>query len=211
VDANIDNHSPDAFEKILRDWKPDLVGVTILANEFGVTGHVAAQCAKHVSNEIVTVLGGVYPTTRPKDAIKDENVDFVAIGEGEYLLPQLLNYLWEGGTLPESGLAFRRDGQSVIQHRAPFVEPLDDLPYPSFDLIDYKRYATESVKHVIDTPRALPYGKMITSRGCPIGCTFCQVEKISGKISRYQSASRVVDEMEWLVDSYGVKAIEFLD
>jgi len=57
----------------------------------------------------------------------------------------------------------------------------------------------------------LPYAKMVTSRGCPIGCTFCQVEAISGKNTRYQSAGRVVDEMEWLVRDYGIKAIEFLD
>ena len=211
VDANIDNLLPENFEKIVRDWKPDLVGATILANEFGVTGHVTAQCAKAVSPDIITVLGGVYPTTRPNDAINDNNIDFAVIGEGEYVLPELLDHLWNDGPFPKTGLAFQRDGKTIIQKRAPYVEPLDALPFPAFDLIDYRRYSTESFKHVVDAPRALPYGKMITSRGCPIGCTFCQVEEISGKITRYQSATRVVDEMEWLINDFGVKAIEFLD
>ena len=211
VDANIDDNTPQEFEEIIREWRPDVVGPTILANEFGVTGHVAARCAKNVSKSIVTVLGGVYPTTRALDAIADENVDYAVIGEGEYVFPALLDYLWHEGELPEKGLAYRKGGSPVIQERAPFVEPLDSLPYPAFDIIDYERYATRSFKHVVDAPRALPYAKMITSRGCPIGCTFCQVEIISGRITRFQSAQRVVDEMEWLVKEYDIKAIEFLD
>lgn len=211
VDANIDNFTEDQFENVVRDWMPDLVGASVLANEFGITGDITAQCVKRASPGTITVIGGVYPTTRPKDAIRNPAVDYVVIGEGEYVFPQLLSYLWEGGDRPFLGLAYRENGRTVIQERSPFVEPLDDLPYPAFDLTDYQRYANESFKHVVDAPKALPYAKMITSRGCPIGCTFCQVEVISGKITRYQSAKRVVDEMEFLIEKYGIKAIDFLD
>lgn len=211
VDANLDNLSDRQFEQVIREWMPDLVGASVLANEFGITGHVACRCAKNVSRDIVTVLGGVYPTTRPNDAIKNEAVDYVVIGEGEYVFPDLVSYLEGKGPRPNHGLAYHDRGLTVIQERAPFVSPLDALPYPALDLVPYLRYATESFKHVVDAPRAMPYAKMITSRGCPIGCTFCQVEVISGKITRYQSAARVVDEMEWLVDTYGIKAIDFLD
>lgn len=211
VDANIDNLSISEFQRRVRDYLPDMVGASVLANEFGCTGHLALEAAKNVSNDIITVLGGVYPTTRPADAIKPDFVDYVVIGEGEHVFPALVEHLNGQAELPEKGLAYRRGGRTVIQDRADFVEPLDALPYPAFDLTDYQRYANESFKHVVDAPRALPYAKMITSRGCPIGCTFCQVEVISGKITRYQSASRVVDEMEWLIEKYGVKAIDFLD
>ncbi len=211
VDANIDDLSEGQFEDVVRGFRPDLMGASVLANEFGITGHIACECAKHVSPSIVTVLGGVYATTRPADAIRNNAVDYAVIGEGEYVFPALVRYLEDEGDLPKTGLAFRSASVSVIQERAPFVEPLDALPYPSFCLTDFLRYATESFKHVVDAPRALPYAKMITSRGCPIGCTFCQVEVISGKITRFQSAKRVVDEMEWLVKEYGVKAIDFLD
>ena len=211
VDANIDALTPEAFGDVVRDWAPDLVGVSVLANEFAITGHVACRAVKAVSPEIVTVLGGVYPTSRPKDAIADPAVDYVAIGEGEYLFRDLLEHLEGRGPLPSRGLAYRDGARTVIQERAPFIADLDSLPYPAFELIDYGRYATQVYKHIVDAPRALPFAKMITSRGCPIGCTFCQVEAISGKQTRYQSPQRVVDEMEWLVKEYGVKAIEFLD
>ncbi len=211
VDANIDDMTEEEFEDNVRDYRPDLVGSSVLANEFGITGHVACECAKRACPGVVTVLGGVYPTTRPADAIRNPSVDYAVIGEGEYLFPALVAYLEGRGPFPATGLAYRENGKPIIQERAPFVAPLDALPYPAFHLTDYRRYANESFKHVVDAPRALPYAKMITSRGCPIGCTFCQVEVISGKITRFQSASRVVDEMEWLVREYGVKAIDFLD
>lgn len=211
VDANIDDWTEERFEDEVRSWGPDLVGASVLANEFGVTGHITCECAKRVSRSITTVLGGVYPTTRPNDAIKNPFVDYAIIGEGEYLFPALVRYLEGDAEFPTEGLAYRENGRAVIQERSPFVEPLDALPYPAFELTDYERYAHESFKHVVDAPRSLPYAKMITSRGCPIGCTFCQVEVISGKITRYQSAQRVVDEMEWLIEKYGVKAIDFLD
>lgn len=211
VDANLDDLTPDEFTGLVRAYDPDLLGASVLANEFGVTGHIACQCAKRARRDIVTVLGGVYPTTRPEAAIKDEAVDYAVIGEGEYLLPELVRHLDGEVPRPQAGLAFRHNGKTVIQERYPFIAPLDALPYPAFHLIPYLRYANESFKHVVDAPRALPYAKMITSRGCPIGCTFCQVEVISGKNTRYQSAARVVDEMEWLIDQYGIKAIDFLD
>ncbi len=199
VDANIDDLSEEQFEDVVRGFRPDLMGASVLANEFGITGHIACECAKHVSPSIVTVLGGVYATTRPADAIRNHAVDYAVIGEGEYVFPRLVDFLEGASPFPTEGLALRVNGKTVIQDRAPFVSPLDALPYPAFHLTDYTRYATESFKHVVDAPRALPYAKMITSRGCPIGCTFCQVEVISGKITRFQSAKRVVDEMEWLV------------
>lgn len=217
VDANLDDLTREQFEGVVREWQPDLVGASVLANEFGITGHVVCQCVKRINRSIVTVLGGVYPTTRPEAAIKDEAVDFAVIGEGEYLFPRLIDFLESKALLPEKGLAYRWYDpgrmwpRTVIQEREPFIQPLDALPYPAFHLIPYLRYATESFKHVVDAPRALPYAKMITSRGCPIGCTFCQVEVISGKNTRYQSAKRVVDEIEWLIDQYGIKAIDFLD
>lgn len=211
LDTNIDDVSPEAFKDMIRDWRPDIVGLSVLANEFGVTGHVGVRCVKEVSPDIVTVLGGVYPTTRAPDAIKDENLDFVVIGEGEFVFPALLEHLNGRGPLPDKGLAYRLEGRPVVQERADFIPDLNALPYPRYDMIDYGRYATQSFKNLVDAPRAFPYAKLITSRGCPIGCTFCQVETISGKRTRYQSASRVVDEIEWLVDTYGVRAVEFLD
>jgi len=214
-DANIDNVSKDNFFCKIREYNPDLVGFTVLSNEFGVTAHIGCELVKKSSRKIVTVVGGVYATTRPRDCIVDSNIDYVAIGEGEYLFRDLLLFLNGKGVLPTKGLAYRGESITgedvVIQERAELINDLDSLPYPRYDLMDMNRYSNYSYKAVVDRPRALPYAKLNTSRGCPIGCTFCQVEVIAGKNTRYQSPSRILDEMEFLINNYGIRAFEFED
>src|SRR5229473_7251013 len=90
VDANIDDLTEEEFEDVVREWRPDLVGSSVLANEFGITGHIACECAKRGNSGAITVLGGVYPTTRPADAIRNPAVDYAVVGEGEYLFPALV-------------------------------------------------------------------------------------------------------------------------
>ncbi|MBF0162251.1 MAG: radical SAM protein, partial [Magnetococcales bacterium] len=213
VDANIDNLTLDEFGKIVEEWQPDMVGLSVLANEYGTTGHKAAKAVKHVSRSIVVVMGGVYPTTRPDSVMEDPNVDYAVLGEGEFVFPQLLKSIQSPGQngLPTAGIAYREAGKVVIKPQTHFIQDLDAMPYPDYSEIDFYRYANTSFKHVVDAPRALPYAKLNTSRGCPIGCTFCQVETISGRNTRFQSPKRIVDEIEYLVEQHGIKAIDFLD
>jgi anaerobic magnesium-protoporphyrin IX monomethyl ester cyclase len=187
------------------------VGLSILANEYGITGHIGAKAAKKLSSDIITVLGGVYPTTRTNDVLADPLVDYAVLGEGEYVFPQLIDFIEGKGDIPKEGIAYKKQGQSFIFPQTNFIQDLDSLPFPDNDLIDFHRYANESFKHVVDKPRALPFAKINTSRGCPIGCTFCQVEVISGRKTRFQSPTRVVDEIQWLVENYKIQAIDFLD
>mgnify|MGYP003964049227 CR=1 FL=1 len=216
-DANIDNTSREDFSYKIKEYSPCLVGFTVLSNEFGVTAHIGCEIVKKVSKDIVTIVGGVYATTRPRDCIMDHNVNYVAIGEGENLFRDLLEYLNGRAELPSKGLAFRDKNKAIIgdnitvQCRADLIQDLDALPYPAYDLIDMGRYSNQSFKAVVDRPRALPYAKLNTSRGCPIGCTFCQVETIAGRNTRFLSPERVLDEMEFLIDNYNIKAFEFED
>ncbi|MBI3793701.1 MAG: radical SAM protein [Nitrospinae bacterium] len=211
VDSNLEDHSPEKFSDLVKSWAPDVVGVSVLANEYLVTGLKAVGAVKSVNPGIVTVMGGVCATTRPLDVIRNPNVDFAVLGEGEYVFPKLLDFIEGNGEFPAEGVARMAGDKPDIRRQVHFIKDLDALPFPSNDLIDFDRYANESFKHIVDAPRALPYAKMITSRGCPIGCTFCQVETISGGKTRFQSAKRVVDEIEWLIDKHGIRAIEFLD
>ena len=211
LDTNIDNLSLEEFGEKIRQLQPDLVGISVLANEFGITGHKAAAVVKQISKDILVVIGGVYPTTRPDTVLEDPNMDYAVLGEGEYVFPQLLKYIQAQGELPSAGIAYREEGKGIIKPQVTFIQDIDVLPYADYSNIDFYRYANESFKHVVDAPRALPFAKLCTSRGCPIGCTFCQVETISGRNTRFQSPSRIVDEIEYLVEKYGIKAIDFLD
>lgn len=211
IDANIDNLSMNEFVTAIQREKPDVVGISILTDEYSEAGHIAVKLVKDVNSNIVTVMGGVYATMSHSQIIEDQNVDYVVVGEGEYVFKELLGFLNGLNDLPQRGISYRRDGKPVVSQRAAFIQDLDALPMPAYGKVDYLKYANTIARLSVDSPRELPYARMFTSRGCPVGCIFCQVEMISGKLFRFRSAENVLNEMEWLKDRYGIKAVVFDD
>lgn len=63
----------------------------------------------------------------------------------------------------------------------------------------------------IDGPAAYPYARILTSRGCPYNCCFCQVDKIAGRKFRPRRAKHVLKEIDWLINEYNVKSLIFDD
>ncbi|MEM4649996.1 MAG: radical SAM protein, partial [Candidatus Bathyarchaeia archaeon] len=74
-----------------------------------------------------------------------------------------------------------------------------------------KKYTMKAPRQGVDAPPLLPYARVQTSRGCPIGCTFCQVESISGKKLRKRSAENIIEELEYLIKEYGIRSVVFED
>lgn len=211
LDANIDDISEEAFAQQVADLNPDVVGITMLTTEYAECAHRAAKQVKNASRRITTVLGGIYATVNFSDAVKDDHVDYLVVGEGEYVLRELLAYLNGAGPFPEAGVVFRRDGEVVETPRAPFIQDLDALPFPAYHKIDYNRYIYRDPRLTVDAPKRLPSARVRTSRGCPVGCCFCQVEKICGKRFRVRSVQNVIDELVWLKETYGIKSVLFND
>lgn len=211
LDAYQTNMSKEQFQVALKELNPDVVGITILMDQYASAGHTAAELAKSIDREIKVIVGGVYATINPKDAIEDSNVDFVVIGEGEYVLRDLIGYFTGKNPLPERGICYRLNGKVVNTGHSDFIEDLDVMPLPAYHFIELEKYITSAHRKSVDSPRRYPYARIITSRGCPCGCAFCQVESISGRRFRPRSAESVLEEMEYLKNEHGVKSIIFDD
>ncbi|MDO8603597.1 MAG: radical SAM protein [Candidatus Omnitrophota bacterium] len=211
LDAYTSNMSEDAFKSELRKLNPDIVGITVLMDQYASSGHTAAKIAKSINREIIVVMGGVYATVNPERAVKDNNIDFVVVGEGEYALRDLIGYVMKKNPLPQKGVCYSLDGKIVNTGHADFIKDLDDIPLPAYHLINFKNYANSAHRKSVDSPRKYPYARIMTSRGCPYGCSFCQVEVISGREFRPRSAKNVLDEIAWLKKEYGIKSLIFDD
>lgn len=211
LDAHLDELSPEEFSRRVKEFDPDIVGVSVLSDSYRQAGFMACELVKAVAPGSVTVMGGVFVTTRPAKAMENTAVDYGVMGEGEYVFPQLVRYIMgEVSEPPVEGLVFRRDGVLDIRPQKTFIEDLDLLPFPDYSVLDFSRYSNDFY-HEPSAPRAVPYGKMVTSRGCPVGCVFCEVEHIAGKRVRAMSPERVIAEVGHLIDTYGIRSIEFLD
>ena len=207
LDAYIDDLTLEQFTAIVEERRPAVVGITVMMDQFAEAGHLAAKAAKQGSPRSKVVLGGVHVTVDPDEVMRDPLIDYAVRGEGEHVFRELLLFLQGKRAFPGRGVCRREGAAYVVAERADLIGDLDAVKLPSYHLIDYERYTHHAPRRSVDSPRALPYARVMTSRGCPYQCVFCQVEHISGRTFRRRSAQNVLEEIAWLKDRYGIKSL----
>ncbi|MDR0797149.1 MAG: B12-binding domain-containing radical SAM protein, partial [Nitrososphaerota archaeon] len=200
----------DQIETEIRNRKPDIVGVSgPFTSQIGNTLKVS-ELVKKVDPDILTVVGGPHVSTLPQEFMEvAKSVDISVIGEGEYALLEIVEYFEGKKELSDIlGIAYRKNGRIVINDKRPFLENLDELPYPAYHLVDMEYYLTNKMGYRSFQKRAI---SMITSRGCPFNCCFCSVQLHMGKNFRVHSVEYTLKHIQHVVDKYNVKNIFFED
>ncbi|MFH0778919.1 MAG: cobalamin-dependent protein, partial [Candidatus Eisenbacteria bacterium] len=174
MDARLDRTPEQGLRRVLREFRPDLVGISLLTVEAGA-GHRDAAIVKEELPDCRVVVGGPYSSSEPIAAVRDKNVDVSVRGEGEETLAELAESFSGGARLAHvKGIAYRQDGRPVVNPERPPVQDLDRLPLPAYDLVQVERYFqgtsgyTQNMMQV--KPRAMP---IFSSRGCPYSCVYC--------------------------------------
>lgn len=189
-------------------------GTNPSASTMNMTGAGAILAhLKEIAPGIQTLLAGLHPSALPERTLREEQVDFVCVGEGIETIPQVVDALRAGNReFPIAGIWYKRDGTIVSNPRAPVVEELDRLPMPAWDLLPMDRYRAHNW-HCFDAiGRRQPYGVLYTSLGCPFHCSFCCVNSLFGKPGiRYRSPEVVIEEIDLLVNRWGIRNIKILD
>lgn len=199
-DANLG--SPYLLEELTGT---DYVGITAMTPSIASALTIAHRI-KSINPRIKIVLGGNHATLLPKETLQEcVDLDFIVSGEGEYTFLKLIRSLEYNQTLHNVGGIYYRNGGGIVKTPEPAQVDMDELPYPAFHLLPYEKYRPHPPHG-----RLLPFMPMLTSRGCPYRCTFC-AGSVFGKRFRSQSAMRVVDEMEYSVQQYGIKEFGFYD
>jgi len=157
---------------------------------------------KKANPKIKIVLGGVHPTLFPDQTVADELIDFIVIGEGEVTMLELVQAIEHGRTDYENikGIGFKQNGGVIITPNREFID-MDTLPFVDWGLMN--KTAVESMAGKI--------ARVQTSRGCYFKCAFCINVVSKNSKMRYRSPQKVVDEMEHIVKTYGVKRIGVRD
>ena len=198
----------DLKEKLLRT-RPQVVGITSLT-EYRFEAFRTAELAKKIVPEALVVMGGPHVSLTAEDTLRHvPGVDLVIRGEGEGSFLQLIRGLQEGRPLSEvRGLSFREDGR--IRHNPPadLIKDLDRIPFPDRDLLPAKKYPFTLA---VPGRGRLPAAHIITSRGCPFGCSFCATSQLAGRTWRARSPENVISEIEALIDRYQLRTIWFYD
>ena len=205
--------SAQTIAQRVADWKPDMVALEIPFSGWSKTAFEVASTVKGVSKDIVVVLFGLHPSSRPEDCLLNGDVDFVVVGEPENTVSELVDALAQGKKdfRGIDGLGFRVDGKAVLTGKRAVIEDLDALPFPARHLLPMKVYAEAVKENPLRGEIRKPWTIMITSRGCPYNCVFCSNCIVWGKQWRARSPKNVVDELEHVVKEFGVRQVDFSD
>ncbi len=200
----------------IADLQPDIVGITSPFTSQLRNALKTADLVKEINPDIPVIVGGPHAAVAPADFLVDSNIDVVAIGEGETILPELLrHYEGNGKNLGKiKGIAFRdQQGNIVVNERARAIDNLDEIPLPAYHLLnleDYFRVHKKGFKgrSYASVTQTMP---VITSRGCPFNCCFCSVHIHIGRKWRAHSPAYVARHLRLLKETYGIRHIDFED
>jgi anaerobic magnesium-protoporphyrin IX monomethyl ester cyclase len=182
--------------------QPNIVGITSTTLTYKSALHIA-KIVKDVHPTCLTVLGGCHATFWDDKALMEcPSLDVVVRKEGEITLLELVQRIEAGKSFHDMiGTTCRKDGKIVKNPDRPYIEDLDSLPFPSH--------------HLWPIDRLKKYGKVIfplvTSRGCVYWCEFCSAVRMFGRRYRMRSPKNVVDELEYLHNTYGADEFTFYD
>jgi radical SAM superfamily enzyme YgiQ (UPF0313 family) len=153
------------------------------------------------------IIGGSHVTSLPMQTLENPSFDYAVVGEGELTSLEFLEALERGRDLSAvKGIAYRENGKVRLTPRREYIADLDTLPFPDrASLPPLQAYHPSPSSY-----RRLPLGTMVTSRGCPHHCIFCD-RAVFGNAYRARGAKSVVDEMEILVHHHGAREIRFWD
>lgn len=207
LDASLDGEA-DRLDRLVEEFHPQVVGITVTTPVFANAVRIALRL-RRLLPEGVFICGGAHASACPEEAIESRAFDYVVCGEGERTFAELLNFIERPGPLNAGdikGIVFRQADKIVSTPTRPRIEDLDSLPMPA-------RHLLPPLGAYHPTPasfRRLPLAVVITSRGCPSRCTFCD-RAVFGERFRQHSVRRVMEEVEEVVARHGAREVRFFD
>lgn len=201
LDANILMLNIRQTIERIKKYKPDVLGISVNV----VTAKIAREIAVIIKKdmpEVKLIAGGPSPTIHPTEWLR--YFDVVIAGEGEIPFRNIIEQLKDGNNIVEAscaGICIKDHDYKVSEH-----PDLDKLPFPAYD------YLIPNLQYYSKTARVVKsyMAPILTSRGCPYGCVFCD-KSVHGRNFRPRSAESVLHEIRWLHDKYGIRQLDILD
>lgn len=192
----------DNFKKRLQNYKPDLVGVSVLSGR-GIND--ALKVSRIIkSHNIPLVWGGHIASEVPEQVFETELVDFIVIGEGEITFLELIETIQEKKSYHEvDGIAFIENGKVIINKYREFAD-LSKLPIIDWTFVNPSDYFQPF-------PHCEKMLYLYASKGCPFSCTFCFNKLYNRCTYRSRPPEHYLSEIEYLIDNYGMDGVYFAD
>ncbi len=189
-------------EEILTENNPDIIGISIVANQYLQDSIEISAAAKKLG--VPVVWGGPMASEIPEEALRSGVVDYISFNEGEETWLEMADALRDGKPFDDiKGLGYIKDGVFVETEKRPFID-LKKLPPLDWELIDPPKYFQQYYQS-----QKMLY--MYRSKGCIGRCTFCYNPKYHCSTFRTRNEEYLFDEIEYLINKYGMDGVNFSD
>ncbi|MDD5697531.1 MAG: radical SAM protein [Victivallaceae bacterium] len=195
-------YSPKMLDDKLKEDKYLFIGFGAVFFEFTYFRKLSAQI-RQTAPDTCQVIGGQYASRIAEALVENTTVDAVVMGEGEEIVPLIVDSLCTGKPLKDLQYVHTR-GKPYVQEFA-IVKDIDSCPFPARHLFDMEYHKLERW-----APDPLfGFSTILATRGCVRKCVFCQ--PLGGRKLRTRSPENIINEMKYLNENYGVKYFRFND
>ena len=219
--------SDNEIENVIKEFNPDIVGISILFSNLNQSAHTIARIVKKINPKIYVLLGGNHISNslidyqhnivHPGEEIpiikdlEDENIDFSLVGESDFTIIELVNKLINNQDyLKVPGLLRRISKGKYLHNPSDRIADLINLPIPARHLVNMEGYFKIGAFHSAKSKsnRVL---NIMCSRGCPEKCTFCTTPQMWGTAVRWRKLDDIMHEIKSGVEQFNIGEIQFED
>jgi radical SAM superfamily enzyme YgiQ (UPF0313 family) len=207
VDMESQGVSSEDLIAIIRDYEPDIVGLTATTPVYENAKLLGGLIRKQFPG-LPLGIGGAHSTVVGKTVLEEcPCFDFQVCGEGERSILEIIKAVSSGASFAGiEGVIYRVNGGVAENPRRTLIENLDELPFPARHLLDSSLY-----RHSLPGKGFARYGTVFTSRGCPFQCVFCSQHTMFGRKMRWHGIPRVIEELKQMIDGLGISHIIVMD
>jgi radical SAM superfamily enzyme YgiQ (UPF0313 family) len=208
-------YSPENFAASIKDLDADVIAFSVMSPHWFPMEPYFAELKAQIPG-LPIVIGGYQAMLSQEQTIENPNVDFICVGDGEYAMGNLVQFLRGTKPGPVDGFWEKMADGSVYETEPHQIGDLAALPFPDYDIYQ-KNGGFEDVNTSIFGPKGKLVLPVMTGRGCPYRCTYCcntpilEGWKTKKTFLRKYDPDDMVNELIRLRDKYNVGYFEFWD
>ena len=211
--------SPGEIRKRIKEYNPDIVGVSCLMDLRKYHALEICKIAKSVNPHAITVIGGNPVTVNPQWYLKNGEVDIAVLGEGEKPFLEIvknyshIQYGDEDYLIGRvNGIAVKTNAREeleyVVKPQIEWEKDIDNIARPAHHLLKLDKHLEIWEKEGYHYYPAKKFTSMIMARGCPHQCRHCP-HNVLFKGYRFRSAKNVFDEVKYCYENLGIEEVQF--
>lgn len=210
-----EQYSPESYAKTIKELDADLIAFSVMSPHWYPMEPYFEEIKK-LMPDMPICIGGYQAMLSQEQTIENPNIDFICVGDGEYAIGNLVEYLKGMKDGPVDGMWEKLTDGEVYETEAHQIGDLAALPFPDYDVFA-KEDGFDDVNSSIFGPKGKLVLPVMTGRGCPYRCTYCcntpilEGWKTKKTFLRKYDPDDMVNELIRLRDLYNVGYFEFWD